>query len=134
MLFKYFTIQSANDALPDIIQKYENIKKQKMQLIKAEQQLQITLSDNNTFEEYVVLKQKLNEELSKFYKTIEELEDTGVVMKGLEQGLLDFPSKRFDEDVWLCWKEGETEIKFWHEKDSGFNGRKPISVDAESLI
>ena len=134
MLFKYFTIQSANDALPDIIQKYENIKKQKMQLIKAEQQLQITLSDDNTFEEYVVLKQKLNEELSKFYKTIEELEDTGVVMKGLEQGLLDFPSKRFDEDVWLCWKEGETEIKFWHEKDSGFNGRKPISVDAESLI
>ncbi len=134
MLFKYFTIQSANDALPDIIQKYENIKKQKMQLIKAEQQLQITLSDDNTFEEYVVLKQKLNEELSKFYKTIEELEDTGVVMKGLEQGLLDFPSKRFDEEVWLCWKEGETEIKFWHEKDSGFNGRKPISVDAESLI
>ncbi len=81
-----------------------------MEVIKAEQQLQITLSDNNTFEEYVVLKQKLNQELSKFYKTIEELEATGVVMKGLEQGLLDFPSKRFDEDVWLCWKEGETEI------------------------
>ena len=55
-------------------------------------------------------------------------------MKGLDQGLLDFPSKRFDEEVWLCWKEGETEIKFWHEKDSGFNGRKPVSVDAESLI
>ena len=44
------------------------------------------------------------------------------------------PSKRFDEEVWLCWKEGETEIKFWHEKDTGFNGRKPVSVDAESLI
>ena len=54
MLFKYFTIQSANEALPDVIQKYENIKKQKMEVIKAEQQLQITLSDNNTFEEYVV--------------------------------------------------------------------------------
>ena len=31
-------------------------------------------------------------------------------------------------------KIGEKEIKFWHEKDSGFDGRKPISVDAESLI
>ena len=121
MLFKYFTVQTANEVLPAVIQKYENIKKQKMEVIKAEQQLQITLSDNNTFEKYVVLKQKLNEELSKFYKTIEELEATGVVMKGLDQGLLDFPSKRFDEEVWLCWKEGETEIKFWHEKDSGFN-------------
>ena len=134
MLFRYFTVQSANDALPLIIQKYEDIKKQKMEVIKAEQQLQVALSDTNTFEQYVVLKQKLNEELSKFYKTIEELEDTGVVMKGLDQGLLDFPSKRFDQEVWLCWKEGEKEIKFWHEKDSGFNGRKPISVDAESLI
>ena len=134
MLFRYFTVQSANDALPLIIQKYEDIKKQKMEVIKAEQQLQVALSDTNTFEQYVVLKQKLNEELSKFYKTIEDLEETGVVMKGLDQGLLDFPSKRFDQEVWLSWKEGEKEIKFWHEKDSGFDGRKPISVDAESLV
>ena len=123
LLFKYFTVQTANEALPSVIQKYENIKKQKNEVIKTEQELQVALSDSNTFEQYVTLKQKLNEELSKFYTTIQELEDTGVVMKGLEQGLLDFPSKRFDEEVWLCWKEGETEIKFWHEKDSGFNGR-----------
>jgi hypothetical protein len=127
-------VQTANEVLPLVIQKYDNIKKQKNEIIKAEQELQVTLSDNNTFENYVVLKQKLNEELSKFYKSIEDLEEIGVVMKGLEQGLLDFPSKRFDEDVWLCWKDGETEIKFWHEKDSGFNGRKPVSVNAESLI
>ena len=133
-MFKYFTVQTANEVLPLVIQKYDNIKKQKMEVIKAEQELQVTLSDNDTFEKYVVLKQKLNEELSKFYKTIEELEEIGVVMKGLDQGLLEFPSKRLDEEVWLCWNEGETEIKFWHEKDSGFNGRKPISVDAESLI
>ena len=29
---------------------------------------------------------------------------------------------------------GETEIKFWHEKDSGFMGRKPIEVSDETLI
>ena len=41
-----------------------------------------------------------------------------------------------NEEVWLCWKYGETEIKFWHEKDSGFMGRKPIEVsdDSSSLI
>ena len=117
-MFKYFTVQTANETLPLVIERYANIKKQKNEVIKAEQELQVTLTDNDTFEKYVVLKQKLNEELSKFYKTIQELEETGVVMKGLDQGLLDFPSKRFDEEVWLCWKEGETEIKFWHEKDS----------------
>ena len=60
-MFRYFTVQSANEALPLVIQKYENIKKQKLEVIKAEQQLQVTLSDNNAFEQYVILKQKLNE-------------------------------------------------------------------------
>ncbi len=65
---------------------------------------------------------------------IEDLENTGVVIKGIDEGLLDFPSKRFDDEIWLCWKQGETEIKFWHEKDIGFSGRKPISVDDKSLV
>jgi hypothetical protein len=51
-------VQTANEILPLVIQKYDNIKKQKMEVVKAEQQLQVTLSDNNTFEKYVVLKQK----------------------------------------------------------------------------
>ncbi len=133
-MFKYFTVQTANEALPSVIQKFENAKKQKVEVMKTEQQLQITLSDIHTFEQSVELKQKLNQEMTKLYKSIEELEATGVVLKGLDQGLLDFPSKRFDDDVWLCWKEGEKEIKFWHEMDTGFNGRKPISVDTESLV
>ena len=56
------------------------------------------------------------------------------MLKGLDEGLLDFPARRFNEEIWLCWKEGETEIKFWHEKDVGFMGRKPISVSTESLV
>jgi len=80
------------------------------------------------------LKQKLNTTILQFYQAIEDLENTGVVIKSLDEGLLDFPSKHFDEEVWLCWKFGETEIKFWHEKDSGFTGRKPISVSNESLV
>ena len=105
MLFKYFTIQTANEVLPAVIQKYENIKKQKMEVIKAEQQLQITLSDNNTFEEYVVLKQKLNEELSKFYKTIEELEQ--ITNDDFEEE----NSKSQEEDIepikrgWFDWRK-----------------------------
>ena len=130
MLFKYFTVQTANEVLPAVIQKYENIKKQKMEVIKAEQQLQITLSDNNTFEEYVVLKQKLNEELSKFYKTIEELEATGVVMKGLDQGLLDFPSKRFDEEV-STLKESK---RLYKTIQNELGSRKPINESIDNKI
>jgi len=130
-MFRYFTIKSANEALPSVIEKFNNLKKQKNEIMKAEQELQSSVSN---FEEYMTQKQKLNSEMTKFYQLIEDLESTGVSLKGLDQGLLDFPSRRFNEDVWLCWKDGETEIKFWHELDTGFNGRKPITVSDESLV
>tara|TARA_B100001750_G_scaffold52875_2_gene40127 strand:- start:20 stop:421 length:402 start_codon:yes stop_codon:yes gene_type:complete len=133
-MFTYFTIKSANEALPGVIAKFNNLKKQKNEIIKAEQELQLIMSSTDSFEKYITQKQKLNSEMTKFYQLIEELEATGVSLKGLDQGLLDFPSKRFDEDVWLCWKDGETEIKFWHDMNSGFNGRKPISVSDDSLV
>ena len=114
-MFTYFTIKSANEALPGVIAKFNNLKKQKNEIIKAEQELQLIMSSTDSFEKYITQKQKLNSEMTKFYQLIEELEATGVSLKGLDQGLLDFPSKRFDEDVWLCWKDGETEIKFWHD-------------------
>ena len=88
----------------------------------------------SSFKDYVIKKQELNSAISNLYKSIEELENTGVMIKSVEEGLLDFPSIRFNEEVWLCWKEGETEIKFWHGKDEGFMGRKPLSVSDESLV
>ena len=102
--------------------------------MQAEKQIQLSVTTSNNFKEYVELKQLLNSKISKFYQSIEDLESTGVVVKSIDEGLLDFPAKRFDDEVWLCWKAGETEIKFWHEKDSGFNGRKPIEVSDESLV
>ncbi len=133
-MFSFFTANEANKALPDVIKKFEYALAKKNDVTKLEQQLQISLSTVNSFEEFVTLKQKLNSRITKFYEAVEILENTGVVVKSIEQGLLDFPSKRFNEEVWLCWKYGETEIKFWHEKDSGFLGRKPVEVSDESLV
>ncbi len=130
----YFTISEANKILPKVIEKFNYTKKLKDEIIQAEQELSTTVSTTDSLAEYATLKQKLNSVVSKFYQSIEDLESTGVMLKGLEQGLLDFPARRFNEEIWLCWKEGETEIKFWHEKDAGFMGRKPISVSTESLV
>jgi hypothetical protein len=131
----FFTANEANKVLPDVIKKFEYSLAKKNDISKIEKQLQMSLATTNSFEEYVTLKQKLNSTITKFYESVEILENTGVVVKSIEQGLLDFPSRRFDEEVWLCWKYGETEIKFWHEKDSGFMGRKPVdTVDLQDLV
>ena len=134
LMFTFFTTNEANDALPNVIKKFEYALAKNTEAKKIEQELQMSISTTNSFESYVTLKQRLNSAITQFYESVEQLENTGVVVKSIEQGLLDFPSKRFEEEVWLCWKYGETEIKFWHEKDSGFMGRKPIEVSDDSLV
>ena len=130
----YFSVDDANEILPLVIKKFNYAKKAKAEVMKMEQQLTSEVTSTTSLEEYTIIKRKLNSSITKFYQSIEDLENTGVSLKGLDEGLLDFPAKRFDEEIWLCWKEGETEIKFWHEKDTGFMGRKPISVSNESLV
>jgi len=127
-------VSDANEIIPLVIKKFNYAKKAKAEVMKMEQQLTSEMTPTISLEEYNINKRKLNSSITKFYQSIEDLENTGVSLKGLDEGLLDFPAKRFDEEIWLCWKEGETEIKFWHEKDSGFMGRKPISVSNESLV
>jgi hypothetical protein len=56
----------------------------------------------------------------------EQIDQAGAQVKSLEEGLLDFPAKRGKEDVLLCWKLGEDEIRFWHGTDEGFSARKPV--------
>ena len=133
-MFSYFTLKDANEILPVVIQKFKNIESMKNEVSKIQSELENNPRYMSNFEDYVIKKQELNSAISNLYKSIEELEKTGVMIKSIDEGLLDFPSKRFEEDVWLCWKEGETEIKFWHGKDEGFMGRKPISVSDESLV
>jgi len=55
-----------------------------------------------------------------------EIDATGVQVKDLDIGLLDFPCKVEGEIVLLCWKLGEPKIAHWHGTTEGFAGRKPI--------
>jgi len=55
-----------------------------------------------------------------------EIDSTGVQVKDIDIGLLDFPCKVEGEIVLLCWKMGEDQITHWHNTTEGFAGRKPI--------
>jgi hypothetical protein len=60
---------------------------------------------------------------------IERIHSTGCLVKDLDIGLLDFPSRLNNEDVYLCWRLGEDRIRFYHRQDEGFSGRKPIDPE-----
>jgi hypothetical protein len=55
-----------------------------------------------------------------------EFQRREIQIKDLERGLLDFPAIVDGQEVFLCWEEGEEDIEFWHELDTGYAGRKPL--------
>ena len=57
---------------------------------------------------------------------VSEIRERGILVKGVEPGLVDFPHQRDGRQVYLCWREGEPEIAFWHDIDTGFAGRQPL--------
>ncbi|HKV47893.1 MAG TPA: DUF2203 domain-containing protein [Candidatus Acidoferrales bacterium] len=57
---------------------------------------------------------------------LERIQATGCVVKDLDIGLLDFPARIDNQEVYLCWKLGEDRIRFYHRQDEGFAGRKPL--------
>jgi len=61
-----------------------------------------------------------------FYKRIEVLENKGIIIKDLDEGLIDFLSFIDNREVFLCWKAGEKSIEHFHEIHDGFTGRRSI--------
>lgn len=123
-----YTPQDANKALPEVKRMFAKITAQKNKVVAIQQEIQMVIDSGNPFNTFIEKKQQLNSMVTELYRLIEQLEGIGVMIKSVDEGLLDFPSKRFDEEVWLCWKAGEDEIKFWHGKDEGFMGRKPLET------
>ena len=133
-MFKYYTPQEANKALPEVKRKFDKILALRDQIVDMQEGLQRMIDSDGKLDLYMEKKQQLNAAVSNLYKAIEDLEAIGIMIKSVDEGLLDFPSLRFNEEVWLCWKAGEGEVKFWHGKDEGFAGRKPLPIREEDLV
>jgi len=69
--------------------------------------------------------------LQRVKDAVAEIHATGVQVKDLDIGLLDFPCEVEGEIILLCWKFGEKEITHWHGTEEGFAGRKPIDERIE---
>jgi hypothetical protein len=123
----YFTPQDVNRILPEIQRQFSQIIARRNRVISLQEELQNLMNQGLGFEPLVSKKQELNKAVSLLYKKIEDFESRGLMIKSVDDGLVDFPSLRFEEEVWLCWKYGESEIKFWHGRDEGFMGRKPLA-------
>jgi hypothetical protein len=60
------------------------------------------------------------------FSAAEQLRAMDIVLRDAERGLVDFPSIRDGEEVYLCWEAGEPHVAWWHEHEAGFAGRQPL--------
>ena len=127
-MFNFYTPDKANEFLPEIKRRFNLIIGYRNQIVIIQNELNDISSKDYSFKLFFEKKIQLNKTITLLYKQIEEIEELGILIKSLDEGLIDFPSLRFNEEVWLCWKIGEEKIKFWHGKNEGFIGRKPLSV------
>jgi hypothetical protein len=75
------------------------------------------------------LKNRRQSSAMRLKESIEKIQSYGCVVKDLDVGLIDFPTLYRGEEVYLCWKLGESGIQYWHGIDEGFRGRKKIDRD-----
>ena len=54
------------------------------------------------------------------------LEEWEVVLRDLGQGLVDFPAVVDGAEAYLCWRLGEPTVAWWHPRDTGIAGRRPL--------
>lgn len=129
---KYFTREQANALLPyvqselsqiQVLKKKFTDKMMALRKLKDSRPLGKNLGDKDPFFideaeiEFIQLEAKNH---------IHGFRQKGIELKDIDQGLVDFPSVIDGEQVLLCWKQGETEITYYHSRQDGFAGRKPI--------
>ncbi|MBM4256354.1 MAG: DUF2203 family protein [Deltaproteobacteria bacterium] len=83
--------------------------------------------DQMSVHQLIQMKPALHPLFEQLSQNVEEIEAQGCLFKGLELGLVDFPARIDGEVVELCWQYGEKEIRFYHGREDGFAGRRPLN-------
>jgi hypothetical protein len=59
-------------------------------------------------------------------RVVAEFQRREIFIKDADRGLIDFPAIVGGKEVFLCWENGEPDIEFWHDLESGYGGREPL--------
>ena len=68
-----------------------------------------------------------NLSISRFYDLMDAIHKLGGQLKDLDLGLIDFHTVQGGQVVYLCWRLGEDEVKYWHKIGHGYADRQPLS-------
>jgi hypothetical protein len=130
---RFFTIHQAERLLPEVESIVREAIAAKSGYEQAEEEMQnfsrrIMMLGGVVVDHTRVLEHRERRESSalQLKAAMEKIEEAGCLVKDLDIGLVDFPTLLHGEEVYLCWKLGESGIHYWHGVHEGFQGRKAI--------
>lgn len=122
---RHFTIDEARSLLPHVKYRISEIMKLKKSIDKIGFNI-YTRKYRPGFNPDTLT--EFPDEFVQLMELIQSLQEDGVLVKSLEIGLVDFPAIRPNgEEVFLCWKDGEADINYWHSLNGGYQGRRPVT-------
>lgn len=123
---KLFTVEEANKMLPDLREKLSRMQRLYADVGEKREEARLAAQASSLGggmeggAEYV-------RDLYEIGKITTEVHEAGVQLKDYTRGLIDFPCRRGDRIVLLCWQlDDGDEIEWWHDMDAGFAGRQPL--------
>lgn len=125
-----FTVDHANRTLPYVRKIVEDVVREHRRWQEAIVELDLLTSVAHADlpdPRAVALEKKIQRIAREIDAFQAELESIGIQLKDRRIGLIDFPSELDGRPMLLCWQLGEPSVQFWHELDSGFAGRQPLS-------
>ena len=127
---KVFDLDTARETLVVIKPIVEEINTKRMELTEAYERLQ----EEQDLLERMYLESHIKDLEALIDSLFRKIEALGGVIKGIDPIVVDFLSFYKNRYIWLCWKEDEDTIMYWHELNEGFAGRKPISLLEEDVL
>ena len=118
-----FSLEQANRALPLVRRVVTDIVSTREEATRLQTQL-----ESANAKEHARVQQDLDVAIDKLHAYLDELTEIGCELKDFQVGLVDFIGRHQGRDVYLCWKLGEERIGYFHELNSGFGGRVPVST------
>jgi len=123
---KLFSIDEANELIPEVAIKLHKIKRLYAQVdgLRADAR---SAAEASNLGGGMVGGAAYVRSLYEIGKLTTELHSDGIQLKDYSRGLIDFPCMREGRVVLLCWQLGEAEqVEWWHEIEAGFAGRQPL--------
>jgi hypothetical protein len=130
---RYFSPEEVEALIPTLTELMEGVRSAQARAAEARERLQaeqhrLTVAGGGVLDRaaWDDATRTLARETARIERAVARIGALGGVIKDVASGLVDFAHLRDGRVVNLCWKLGETAIRFWHGMDEGFAARKPL--------